>query len=168
MENRLTLTIPNTSIDIDITDIARIEHRVQEVSGVSKEKAPELLAAFNRAWLQLNSYLALLEKHLLVASRKTRQVRGRLLLDVIPKALEERGLSTSKDLRDAYLDTDNEYQKALEVEETIQCTIALLRGKQKGIEMAYNSVKKLYSDRQMGPNPWLSAGAESEGQGETP
>lgn len=165
-ENRLTLSIPNTSINIDITSIAKVEQRVMEVSGVSKDKAPELLATFNRAWLELNRYLALLEKHLLIAARKTRNIRGRLLLDEIPQALEAKGLSTSKDLRDAYLDIHTEYQAALECEENIQCTISLLRGKQKGIEMAYNSVKKLYSERS-GPNPWLSAGAGSEGQGET-
>ena len=53
-------------------------------------------------------------------------------------------------MRDAVLGQDAEYQEALDrVQKTI-CVIELLRGKMKGFEMAYTSVKKIIGENPRG------------------
>jgi len=73
-----------------------------------------------------------------------------LLLDIAPRVLADRGLATSKDLRDAVVDSDVQYQECLERQGTIKAYQELLKGKSKALEMAYTSVKKILGERPMG------------------
>ena len=84
------------------------------------------------------------------AARHVNLRRSLLLLDIAPKTLADKHLATSKDLRDAVVDADHEYQELLERQGTIKAFQTLLEGKKKGIEMAYTSVKKILGDRPLG------------------
>jgi hypothetical protein len=143
---------------IDLTNIYKIEGRIQEVAYVNNVKAPELLARFNEVYLELDQHLCMLRYEHLKAKHKSNKVRSIVLLDKVRDYLKEKGLLTannkagSEDLRNAVLDQDQEYQDSLEVLDQIKCTIELLEGKQKAFEMAFSSVKKIIGDSYLGNN----------------
>lgn len=153
-------------IPLDLTSILRTESRIMEVATVTPMKAPELMATFNVAFLECNKMIALLEQEYVMAKRQSDKVRSVVILDRAPRVLAERGLVTAKnpagseDLRRSVLDGDEEYQTALQLVSDIACYLELLKGKQKGIEMAYTSVKKLFGERTFNYGSDLSAGGE--------
>lgn len=137
---------------IDLTEVNRIEARVEEVAFVTAAKAPELMARFNEAYLYVHKHICLLEYELVRAQRQANKIRSIILLDKAPVILEQKGLlsgrskSGSEDLRNAILDQDEEYQEALDQTHKVECIIELLRGKLKGFEWAYTSVKKILGE----------------------
>lgn len=139
-----------TPLQLNMQTIIDAEHRVGEVAIMTPEKAPEMLATFNRAYLDLTRMLSYLELEANSAARHVNLRRSLLLLDIAPKTLADKHLATSKDLRDAVVDADHEYQELLERQGTIKAFQTLLEGKKKGIEMAYTSVKKILGDRPLG------------------
>lgn len=140
------------ALALDMTNCYKAEGRIQEVAFVTPHKAPELLAVFNETFLELTRYLSQLDYELNVAERAANKVRAIILLDKVPEILKERGLATAKsplgseDIRTAILDTDQEYQEALERCDKIRAISKLLQGKLKAIEMAYTSVKKIIGE----------------------
>jgi hypothetical protein len=137
---------------LDLTEIYVVEQRIDEVAFVTKGKAPELLATFNRAYLALHKAVTLLEYELVQANVEAEKVKAVVILDRAPGILEAKGLlkgqgrSGSVDQREAVLAQDSEYQEALDRTEKLKCIIKLLQGKLKGLEWAYTSVKKVYGD----------------------
>lgn len=133
-------------IPIEIAEIRAIEDRVKEVAFVTPTKAPELLARFNEGYLFLHRQISVLEYEHVQAEREANKVRAVVLLDRVPGVLKEKGLTSSVDLRNAVLDQDEEYQDACDRANQIRCVVELLKGKMKGLEMAYSSVKKIMND----------------------
>lgn len=173
MNNEVSIVVPRgvpglAPVTIDITVLVRAEARIVEVAAVTPVKAPELLATFNIAFLEASKFIALVEQELVQAKRFADKRRSVVILDVVPQVLATKGLATAKnpmgseDLRRAILDGDEEYQKCLDRVNVIECYLELLKGKQKGIEMAYTSVKKLLGEQafNFGNNHNLSAGGE--------
>lgn len=142
--------IPGPTLDLRVVNIA--EARIPEVAIVTPEKAPELLAAFNVAYLEASRMAIQLEEELLRAKQTVERVKALIILDRAPKILTERGLSTGKnpagsaDLRQAVIDSDPEYQQAVDIVNAIDCYMALMKNKAKGIEMAYTSVKRILGE----------------------
>ena len=137
---------------LDLTRVYAIEDRVQEIAYVTPQKAPELLARFNETFLYLHKMVSSLEYVYLEAEGEANRIKSIVLLDRAPEILEKKGLingksrAGSEDLRNAVLAQDEEYQSALDIVAQIQCIIELLRGKLKGIEWAFTSVKKILGE----------------------
>jgi len=137
---------------IDLLKVYETEGRIQEVAFVTPAKAPELLARFNESYLYLHKHISLLEYELIRSTREANKLKAVILLDNVPKILEQKGLvsgkskSGSEDLRNAILDQDEKYQDALDETQKIKCIIELLKGKMKGVEMAFTSVKKILGE----------------------
>lgn len=143
--------------------IAKAEVRMAEVAFVTKEKAPELLSALNIAWRDLHEIVTLMRREVDLAKDNIIKVRARVLLDEVLPKIKEKGLPSSKDIRDAVLEGHPEVQEAQSRAYEITCVAELLSGKLKAMEMAYTSVKKILGESAFnyGPNPNLSGGGSS-------
>jgi len=133
-------------LQLNVGGINAAEARISEIAYVNAYKAPELLAVFNRAYLDVMRMLAWLEMEAGTAARQVKLRRSELLLDIAPQKLKDKGLSTSQDLREAVVDADARYQELCEREGCINATQELLKGRAKSLEMAYTSVKKILGD----------------------
>lgn len=151
------ITVPRSGgnaspVTLDLTGICKAECRIMEVAVVTPQKAPELLATFNSACLELSRFVTFLESEHIYATRAAARIKGTILLDKVPTILKEKGLSNpkspagSEDMRNAILDVDEEYQAALDRVYEMSCYMSLLKGKLKNIEMAYSSVKKILGE----------------------
>lgn len=148
----------------DMSSIYDVEARISEVAFVTPHKAPELLARFNEAFLELTRLITATEYEQIQAKKNANRIRSIILLDKAPQILKEKGLATAKspagseDLRNAVLDSDDEYQSALDRADQITAVIKLLQGKLKAFEMAYSSVKKIIGENAYNmSNPRLKA-----------
>lgn len=160
------------TIVVDLKEISKIEARIQEIQVFTKEKAPELLSQFTIAWKDLHQNVVLLTKELNDAERHANRIKGRIILDEMPKELERRGLlatrspSGNDDQRKAMLSQSDEYEEALDRVAYIEAVIELLKGKLIAFDMAYTSIKKLISDN--GSSMYNSLGNGTRSQGYSP
>lgn len=131
---------------IDLTLVHEVEQRIKEVAFVTSQKAPELMARFNEAYLVLCAELPKIEYQRLLAQREADKRKSVVLLDEVSKVIAEKGLSNSADVRKAVLDLDQQYQDSLDVAQQIACIYETLDGKRKAIEMAYTATKKILGE----------------------
>ena len=134
------------SMEIDIEEISKAEARVQDIQCVTPSKAPELLAAFTMAWRDLDRLVVILSYQHVVAVNRLKEERSRVLVDEIPQIIKEKGLPSSKDIRDAVLDRHPDVLAANEVVQQIHCILELIKGKKEAIGMAYSSVKRIVGE----------------------
>ena len=133
-------------MEINLEEIAKAEARIQEIQTVTPTKAGELLAAFTVAWRDLDKLVVLLTYQHVVATNRLKEVRARILVDAVPGILKEKGLPSSKDVRDAIVDRDPEAQEAAETVHQIHCILELIKGKREAIGMAFSSVKRIVGE----------------------
>lgn len=133
----------------DLEYFAWAESRAIEVATVTPLKAPELLTAFNRAWAECHKHVALLQYEITQAEAEVNRVKAEVLLDRVPAILKEKGLSNprspagSEDMRQAILDSDQDYVDAQRRRDQLKCVKELFVGKLKNFEMCFSSVKKI-------------------------
>ena len=145
------MVVPSSRKDLGVhtfslTNIREAESRIHEIAVVNRTKAPELLACFNVAFLNLSNYTATLKAEQILAKRRLREVSAMVILDRAPQILLDRGLPQSKDLREAVMMKDLEYLSALDQTNMIEATLEFLEGKKEAITMAYTAVKRLLPD----------------------
>jgi hypothetical protein len=134
---------------LPLTKIYETESRIQEVATVNAHKAPELLAAFNIAYLDIRDYIVRLHLCLADAESSANTRKSIVILDIVPQVLRDKGIASarspggSEDQREAVLAQDAEYLKRKDRIDIIKAIIELLEGKKIGIEWAYTSVKKI-------------------------
>lgn len=133
-------------IVIDLKAILVAETRVIEVQAVTPAKAGELLATFNVSWRDLHQHIVYLEKEKNDAERAMNRIKSDIFLNKVPVMLKERGLANNEHHRDAVLNLDPDWEKALDRYDQLHAVSELLKGKLKSFEMAYNSVKKLLGE----------------------
>jgi hypothetical protein len=165
----LLAPVRSGSVAIPIRSVYEAESRIPEVATANAHKAPELLATFNIAYLDVKDVLLKLECLQIEASKDVNRRKAIVILDEVPKILAAKGLSSarspggSEDQRNAILDTDAEYLAANDRLSLIKAMIKLMEGKLKGVEMAYTSVKKILGQdngwKDLNQNRNLSAGA---------
>lgn len=152
-----TLVVPRglpdlSPLRLDLGEINTVESRIQEVAFTNPVKAPELLAVFNKAYSDLVGIISSVEYEFQMAKKHANEVRAIILIDKVPGILKEKGLSSAKsptgseDMRQAILDMDKDYSAAQDKVIQLKCILSLLEGKQKSIDMAYTSVKKVLGD----------------------
>lgn len=158
---------------IDLAVILASERRQDEVASVTKFKAPELLAEFNRSWRDLHALVVELQAELTKAQKALDRRKGVLLLEVVPEKLSARKLANNDAHRDAVISLDEQYQAFQETYDQIEAVVEYLKGKLKSFEHAYNSVKKImgedgYNMAARGPNTNLSGDAGPSAQPDRP
>lgn len=138
---------PNSGIlCIPMTGFRDVEERIPEIASITPHKAPELLSTFNRAYIEMDSYIRKIELEVNIAKQHQATVRATIILDRAEAYFKERGIKGSADLRQALVDADLDYQNATERLNALESAREFLKGKQKGIEMAYASVRKIIGE----------------------
>ena len=155
----------NSPLIIPFREILEAERRQAEVATITKAKAPELLHAFNMSWRILHENVAKLTKEKNDAQKAVDRRKSVILLEIAPKKLKDADLANNDDHRKAVVELDQEFQKLTETLSEIEAVIEYLKGKLRGFENAFTSVKRLVSedvyhlgDRK---NPALSGGTQA-------
>lgn len=148
---------------IDLAAIRRSEVRQDEVATVTRFKAPELMAEFNKSWRLVNELVVQIKSHKNRAANALDQWRAHLVLDVVADVLKERKIASSADTREAVIISDETYQALNETVNEIEAVVEFLQGKAKSFENAYTSVKKILGEDSFAPgrDPALSGDTNS-------
>lgn len=133
-------------IVIDLRAIFVSEARQDEVATVTKMKAPELLAEFNRSWRNLDRIVGDIRSEKLKAERALENRRAVLLVEVVGPQLKEKGLSSNDANREALITLDMQFQLLQEKLDQIEGVYLYLVGKMRSFENAFSSVKKILGD----------------------
>ncbi len=143
----------NGFVEIDLSRVRELEARKEEASAISKVKAPELLTAMNEGYTILaTKLLPLVSYELTQAKQAADERKAVVFLDEAPRILKEKGLSRpnnpsgSADQREAILSLDPEFKKLRNAVDMLDAVYELLKGKMRGFEMSYSSVKRTYDD----------------------
>ena len=143
----ITLAIVPTGetalMKLEMRKVLLAESRADEVAIVTPAKAPELMATFNRGYLDASNLFAKAKLEQARAEDSVNQIRAEILIDRVPALLKEKGLTTSADIRQALVESDPEYQEARERMARLDAMVEYLKGKMKFLENAYTSVKKI-------------------------
>lgn len=140
-------------IPINLSHWGRLEARIEEVAAVTPTKAPELLATFNRAALDLDRLANEVELEYQLAQREADRLKGEILLDRVPDILAQKGLATpknpmgSEDLRQAVLSQQADYRDQLERVDKLKAMVKMIRGKFDAFERAFRSVRTLVGEQ---------------------
>ena len=138
---------PNSGIlSVSLEDFRRAEDRIPEIAAMTPQKAPELLALFNRIYLDLDKLVKQVELEVHTAKQHQATVKATVILEKAEDYFKERGIKGSPDWRQAVVDLDEDYQKATERLNALEAAREFLKGKQKGIEMAFGSVRKIIGE----------------------
>jgi hypothetical protein len=138
---------PNSGVmSIPLTEIRLAESRIEEVATVTGHKAPELMSMFNRTYLDIDEIIRTIDLEVIYAKQNQSLVRSQILLDKVEEVFKQRGIKPSADLRQAVLDADPDYQSASMRVSALEAAREFFKGKQKGIEMAYSSVRKILGE----------------------
>lgn len=132
--------------NLPVGEILRIEARLPELAIATRLKAPELLHAFNLAWLECHKLIVLLGGFLAAAKKTAGKRKGVVILEVVPQKLQQMKIASTADTRQAVLDTDEEYEACLDEQQQIEAAIELFKGKMKAFENAFTGVKKVIGD----------------------
>ena len=130
-------------IIIDLEQILIAEKRQDEVAYVNSEKAPELLATFNKQWLELSRLVAELTSARNVAERELGKRRSVILLDLMNERLAVKGVSSSADNREAVILLDEQYIKLSEIVDQIAAVLELMQGKRKAMDNSFTATKRI-------------------------
>lgn len=146
-------------LEIDLSVVNSAERRISEISFVTAAKAPELLAAFNEAYVCAARYYARLELELDRAHNRAQRRRAIIILDEVPGIVKEKNLATSRspmgseDIREAIVMKDDLYFSMQDKISAFRATKEFVYMKMRSLEMAYNAVKKILDTQrsQLGP-----------------
>lgn len=145
------------------------ERRVDEIAIANEHKAPELMAFFNRAYIDATDYSNALAAEIVRAQKMAERRKSTVILDEVPKVLKARGLVAEGSSKvsgtvlqqEAVLTQDVEYQAAVDLVDGLEHYKDLMDRKMKVLEMGYLGVRKVIGGDRM---QWLprntSAGAE--------
>jgi hypothetical protein len=132
-----------STLSLSMTRILKAEKRGEEIAFVTPGKASELLATFNRAYLDASEFYARTKLEYNRAEDALNKVRAEILIDKMPDLLREKKIGSSADIRQAFIEADPAYQDAKEKMDFIGAMLEYLRAKSKYLENCFTSVKKI-------------------------
>lgn len=137
-------------LEFELDEIIRAEDRKRDIITVNRETAPELMFVLNVAYCSILRMLSQISFEYTQALKYAHKRKSQVILDIAPEILKTKGLLSgrspagSEDLRTAVLDGDEEYLRLLDTVGMLEAAHEYLKGKAKGFEWAYQSVKKIY------------------------
>lgn len=135
-------------VRIDLTQISSVEARLAEVQYVTKEKAPELLTALNRAIIDLGKVVRRMAQEKREAERGLGVRKATVLLDLMPQILAEKNIDKPNEaIRDAVLVRDEEYMRFKDLVDAFTAVVDMLRVKLEGLERGHGDVRKILDGR---------------------
>ncbi len=110
------------------------------------------MSVFIEAYGSLHKLLTQIGYELDQAETYLRRREAIIVLEVAPDILKQKGLASTKDLRDAVVVQDKQFQDLYQVKSILEATYAYVRGRLKNFEMSYQSVKKVYNEDEIDGN----------------
>jgi len=130
----------------NLAEIFVAEARQGEVAVVTPVKAPELLALFNKAWLETDKFIKKLAAFENKAEQAVGRVRAHMILNEVEGVLKAKGVPSTKESRDAVILLDPRYIVQQDRVDQIHAMVEWLRGKMKSFENSFTSVKKIMGE----------------------
>lgn len=140
-------------ISIDLRSIKQAEVRISEIAIVNGLTAPELMATFNKAYLQVTEAIARVTLQYNRTEKEVERRRAVIILDLAKDILTKKGLTNPKsptgndDLREAVVNIDEEYIQLIDKLDYLKALMVLLEGKKRAFEQAFTGVRKLLDNR---------------------
>jgi len=142
---------PN-KIAVNIAEVVKAEARLSEIAIVNSHKAPELLATFNQAWLELNRIVTMLTYERNKADTAQKGAKANAILCCNDAAILAKGhKKASADLREAVSELDPEVLRFSDMLNELEALLGYLKGKQEAFRKGFQAVKELL-DRGHLPN----------------
>lgn len=135
------------SITLPMQRVRRAMARTEEVQSVTAFKAPELLGFLNRELNFVGKLVLAVNQHALLAARLLATRRAIILTDLLPAMLEAKGLNNNKEIRDAAIAVDAEYQQLEDRHQQILAVREMLKLDAEGIYNAFGAIKRLLDSR---------------------
>lgn len=150
------------ALSIDMRSVIRTLNRLGQVASVNSSTAPALMAALNKAWLDLGDLVTVVRHRLVQAQDWLRQERSRILIDEVPGLIKEKQLANSKDVRDALIEQHAGYQRHRETVHELEAVLQWLVDRRDAVKNAWNAVRAILGDRGgvplSGRSPYTSGG----------
>jgi len=133
-----------TPIYLDMTEVYRIEKRIQDIKIADPLSLPDLISDFNYAFVLIGKMIATVELELSEAKMSLNEARSIVMLDKVDGILKEKGVTkSSTDLREAVVTLDPSVKEANQKVAILQAYSELLYNKAKAMEMAYHGAKEV-------------------------
>ena len=143
---RAVLTIPRfgsrPSVELLITNIKIAENRIIEAKVVNSATYNELEHVFNEGYREAKQHITVVGYEITQAKRVLRKVKQEALLDEYKDCLKEKGLKDSAAIRDAFLETKEDYSNALDRLDMLNAIESLFEGKIKVFENVCRYMRK--------------------------
>ena len=149
----LALVEGGNQTEINLERAAVASARRHEVAIVTREKAPELLAALNDAKVDFNSACAFFMAAYRRTSLELQRRRAQLLIEKIDPEIKQRGLTNVKETREAILAMDPEVRVLEDTAEGCHTAAEFLKVQRDGVRDAWSAVKALFGDQRTGMFP---------------
>ncbi len=146
-EGTVALPIGKTDgeFNVNLRALHHLEKRQAEVQYLTKVKAPELMTALNRGYLDAGKLVGFVRRQKRDAEKRLGVRKAVILLHELPRILREKEIEKANDdIRAAVCATDAEYVR---LEERVDCLATALEMfilMQKGFEKAHGDAKRIY------------------------
>ncbi len=131
---------------MNLTLVFKALGRIEEVAMLSSQKAPELMSAFNKAYLVLGKFAAVVGLEKSKAKGALDEIRARIILEKAPIVLEQHRVRESDATRQAVCDLDPEYKHTRDTFDRLVALHEVMKHQMKSLEMAYTSAKKVLGE----------------------
>jgi len=129
-------------VSLDFNSIKEGERRLIEAKIVNPSTYTDLEFSFNEGYREARKNLAIVGYEITQAERIFRRIRSELILDEYPQFLKDKGLKDNATVRDAFLDSNKNYNDAQERINMLRAMEALMDGKIKVFENVCRYMKK--------------------------
>jgi hypothetical protein len=137
-------------IRIDLLRISRHLKQLERISLVNPHTAPSLLNALNEGWMDVNGLAQQATAELVKMRAQMKLRQAQVLVITTDAVLEKLGHSRpSKELRQAVVEIDPEYQRLREKADFIEVARDWLKLQADGLVNGYTAVKKIIGGNQL-------------------
>lgn len=130
------------AIPLDFSAIKQGESRLIEAKVVNGATYSELEYTFNEGYRQAKRHLSEIGYQITRAKKALREAKSRSILDEYPEFLKEKKLKDNATVRDAYLETQEDYVSAQDRIDMLLALENLVEGKVKVFENVCRYMKK--------------------------
>lgn len=145
---------------ISLSEIHRIENRILEIRESNPATMPDLIADFNYGYILLGKAISKVQLELSEAEIAYNEIKSITLLDKVEGILEEKGIKSTADMREAALLSNSEVIEAKRRIGLLESYMSLLTNKAKSLEMAYHGAKEVNKSAGS-PNKNVTGGGDS-------
>lgn len=143
---RVELVIPafdtRPPIRLSFKNISEGEKRIIEARAVNGATYSDLEYSFNEGYREAKVNLTTIGYEITQAEKRMREVKSQLLLDEYPAFLKEKSLKDNAEIRNAFLETNQDYKNAQDRIDMLRAIENLMEGKIKVFENVCRFMRK--------------------------